>query len=124
MDGRAKRTYRQRREERTSRVLLIVAALVLFCGLFAQIAQRAQISAQAKEIAAVQREVAALEADAQNLELCINQHHNLEEIGRRALAMGMTQPMEDQVRVVRLPMIHGDTSTQTVANIDGEEING
>lgn len=124
MDRAMERSKRILREQRRVRLLLALAAVVLFCGLFAQIAVRAQISGQAKQIAAVQAQIHALNADADNLNLCINQHHNLETIGRRALAMGMEQPTDDQLRVVSLPVVHGDTSTQTVANIDGEEING
>ena len=32
--------------------------------------------------------------------------------------------VDDQLRVVNLPQVAGDTSTQTVANNDGEKING
>lgn len=122
MDRTNERNGRIRRETRQARFLLVVAALVLFCGLFAQITVRAQVSGQAKEIAAVQAEIRAMSADADNLTLCINQHHDLDAIGKRALAMGMTQPAEGQVRRVALPV--ANASTQTVANIDGEEING
>jgi len=124
MDRTMQRGSRMRRERRQTKVLLIVAAAVLFCGLFAQIAVRAQVSGQAKQIAAVQAQIRALSVDADNLTLCINQHHDLEAIGRRALAMGMGQPTEEQLRVVTLPAAGGNTSTQTVANIGGEEING
>jgi len=118
------RSSRMRREKRQTQVLLVAAAVVLFCGLFAQIAVRAQVSGQAKQIAAVQAQIRAMSVDADNLTLCINQHHDLEAIGRRALAMGMGQPTEDQLRVITLPEAGGNTSTQTVANIDGEEMNG
>lgn len=124
MDGRGKRATKRQREQMTSRVLLVAAALVLFAGMFMQIAVRAQITAQSKVISEIRREINTLTAEAKNLELCINQHHNPDEIERRALAMGMAQPMEDQLRVVSLPAIYGDTSTQTVANNSGEEING
>lgn len=119
------RTMRQRnREQRMTRMLLVAAAVVLFCGLFAQIAVRAQVSGQAKEIAAIQAQMSAMNADAENLRLCINQYHNLEDIGKRALAMGMEQPTDDRLRVVSLPVVNTDTPTQTVVNTDGEGING
>lgn len=124
MDRKMERHGRVRREQRLTRVLLVVAAVLLFTGLFAQIAVRARISSQAKEIAAVQAQIRAMSADADNLTLCINQHHDLEAIARRALEMGMGQPGDDQLRVLNLPAVDGDTSTQTVANTDGEEING
>lgn len=113
-----------RYEQRLTKALLVAAAVVLFCGLFAQIAVRAQVSGQVKELAAMQARIDAMKADAENIRLCINQHHNLEEISRRALALGMEELTDDRLRVVSLPAADGNTSTQTVANIDGEEING
>ena len=117
------RQGRIQREQKLTRSLLVAAAVLLFAGLFAQIAVRAQISGQAKELAAIQARMHAMSADADNLTLCINQHHDLESIGRRAIEMGMQMPGADQLRVLNLPLA-GDTSTQTVANTDGEEING
>lgn len=123
MNGKTMRMER-RRDAKLSRLLVIAAALVLFAGLFTQIAMRAQIARQSKEIAAMQSEIKALSANAENLGLTINQRHNLEVIDRKAKELGMTQPSEDQVRVLNLPALNGDTSTQTVANTDGEERNG
>lgn len=124
MDGRDVWNGRRRREQKLSRTLMVVAAVVLFGGLIAQIAVRAQVSGQAKKVDAVRREIQALTANAENLNLCINQYHNLSEISQRAQALGMEQPMEDQLRVVSLPQIQEDTSAQTVANDDGEEMIG
>lgn len=123
MDRMRARQGRIQREQKLTRSLLVAAAVLLFAGLFAQIAVRAQISGQAKELAAIQARMHAMSADADNLTLCINQHHDLESIGRRAIEMGMQMPGDDQLRVLNLP-VAGDTSTQTVANTDGEEING
>ena len=123
MDRMRARQGRIQREQKLTRSLLVAAAVLLFAGLFAQIAVRAQISGQAKELAAIQARMHAMSADADNLTLCINQHHDLESIGRRAIEMGMQMPGDDQPRVLNLPLA-GDTSTQTVANTDGEEING
>lgn len=117
------RSVRYRRQQKLSRILLVVAAIVFFCGLFGQIALRAQISSQNKRIAALKTEIRTLSANAENLDLSINQRHNLEQIGARAAQLGMTQPDESQLRMVNLPAANGDTSTQTVAN-DGEEMNG
>lgn len=117
------RSARYRRQQRLSRVLLVAAAIVLFSGLFAQIAVRARISSQNKQIAALKAEIKTLNANAENLDLNINQRHNLTEIGARAAQLGMTQPDETQLRMVNLPVVNEDTSTQTVSN-DGEEIIG
>ena len=124
MDGKRNWSARRRREQRVSRVLAVTAAVIFFGGLFGQIALRAQISGQAKKIDAVHREIQALSANAENLDLCINQYHNLETIGQRACQLGMDVPVDDQLRVVSLPQVSGDTSTQTAANCDGEKISG
>lgn len=124
MDRTMEQKRRMRKEQLLIKVLLVAAAVVLFCGLFAQIAVRAQVSGQVKEIAAMQARIDAMEADAANIRLCINQHHNLEEIGKRAVALGMEELTDDRLRVVNLPATDGNTFTQTVANTDGEEING
>ena len=124
MDGRSQWSARRRRQQRLSRVLAVVAVAVLFGGLFGQIAVRARISAQTKKIDAVRSQIQELDASVRNLDLCINQHHNLEIIGDRARELGMEAPVDDQLRVVNLPQVAGDTSTQTVVNDDGEKISG
>lgn len=122
MNGTTTWNVRRRREMLMSRILLVVAAIVLFSGLFAQVAVRARISRQSKEIAAVQNEIKSLTANVENLDLNINQRHNLEEIGRKAVELGMGQPDETQLRIVNLPVLNGNTSAQTVANVSGEEM--
>ena len=74
MDMRRQVRSKRERERRTSLVLMAVAAVVLFAGLFAQISIRARISGQAKQISAVRQEIQALSANAENLSLCINQY--------------------------------------------------
>ena len=92
-----------------------------FCGLFGQIALRAQLSGQNKQLASLEKEIQALSANAANLDLSINQRHNLDEIGRKAILLGMEQPDESRLRVVSLPQANGETSAQTVLNDGGEE---
>jgi len=124
MDGRSVGSMRRRRERRLSQILMVLAVLVFFGGLIMQITVRSQISDQSKEIAEIQVKIDRLELDADNLRLFINQHHNLDKIDVLARQLGMEDPMDDQLRVVSLPAIYGDTSTQTVANVSGEEMNG
>lgn len=114
---------RQARNSRRGKVLLALAAIVLFTGLFVQISMLARISGQNKRAASVEREIAALNANADNLELSINQYHNLDQIAVRAQQMGMEQPDETQIRVIRVAQNSGeDTSTQTAERIGGSEI--
>ena len=94
MTGAWQGQTRVRRERRLTKVLLIAAALVFFCGLFGQIALRAQLSGQNKQLASLEKEIQALSANAANLDLSINQRHNLDEIGRKAILLGMEQPDE------------------------------
>ena len=121
MTGAWQGQTRVRRERRLTKVLLIAAALVFFCGLFGQIALRAQLSGQHKQLASLEKEIQALSANAANLDLSINQRHNLDEIGRKAILLGMEQPDESRLRVVSLPQANGETSAQTVLNDGGEE---
>ena len=111
MNGSTKRE----REKLLSRAMMILAALVLIAGLIFQISMRARVSAQSKEIASVQRQIQTLNADIMNLNLCINQSHNLEAIAARAPALGMEKIDESRVRVVSLYAPATDTSAQTVA---------
>lgn len=124
MNRAMQKNARRVRERRLSTILLIVVVVVLFVGLFTQITWRASLSGQAKKIAALQAEINELDALAKNLDMNIGFHHNLVKIGERAVTLGMSQPDETQLRVVSLPAAYGNTSTQTVANIDSEEING
>ena len=121
MTGAWQGQTRVRRERRLTKVLLIAAALVFFCGLFGQIALRAQLSGQTTQLASLEKEIQALSANAANLDLSINQRHNLDEIGRKAILLGMEQPDESRLRVVSLPQASGETSAQTVLNDGGEE---
>lgn len=102
---------------------MILAAVVLFAGLFAQITMLSRISAQSKRASAVEREIAALGANAENLELSINQYHNLEAIAARAREMGLEQPDETQIRVVSVNRSDAhDTSVQAAGNTVGEKV--
>ena len=94
MNGSTKRE----REKLLSRAMMILAALVLIAGLIFQISMRARVSAQSKEIASVQRQIQTLNADIMNLNLCINQSHNLEAIAARAAALGMEKTEESRMR--------------------------
>ena len=98
------RSTKRDREKSLSRAMMVLAALVLVAGLFFQISMRAKVSAQSKE-----------NADIMNLNLCINQSHNLEAIAARAAALGMEKIDESRVRVVSLYAPATDTSAQTVA---------
>ena len=124
MNGSKVLTSRRERERLMSRGLLVLTALVLFLGLFAQVGVRAQLSSQAKQIAAVEAEIKALGAEAGNLDMNINQHHNLEEISKRAIALGMEEPDQSQLRAINLPVYYGNTTVQTASNGGGEEMNG
>lgn len=124
MNGVSGRLSYRRRQQQLTRVLLIAAVALLFLGLFGQITLRARISSQAKQLASVQAEIRTLDAHAQNLDLNINQRHNLAEIGTRAVQLGMLQADETQLRVVNLPAMSEYHSTQTVDNSGAGRISG
>ena len=110
---------RPRRRSGRGRALAILAAAVLFAGLFIQISMLSRISAQIKRAAALEKEIGELSANAENLELCINQYHNLESIAARARQLGMQKPDASQIRVVRVAKPSGkDTSAQAAEAAD------
>ena len=114
---------RARKMSARSRMLMILAGLILFAGLFLQITMLSRISLQSKRAAALERELVELSANAENLELSINQYHNLEVIAARAQQLGMEQPDETQIRVVSVAKINPeDTSTQTAEGFGGEKV--
>ena len=114
------RASRRMRERRMSRALMIAFALILFLGVCSQIAMMARLSGQNKRVVETEKEIRALSASADNLNLSLNQYHNLERIALRARQLGMEQPAQTQIRVVNLPGIIEDTSTQS-ADISGAE---
>ena len=116
------RASRRMRERRLSRALMIAFALVLFLGVCSQIAMMARLSGQSKQVAETQKEIKALNASAENLNLSLNQYHNLDRIALRAQQLGMEQPDETQLRVVNLPGLIDSTSTQSADNSGAEEI--
>ena len=117
-----KRTARRARERKLNRLLAIVFALVLFAGAVSQIAMLARLSGQNKAVRAMEKEVRELSASADNLNLSLNQYHNLERIAVQARRLGMEQPTETQIRVVNLPAAVDNTSTQSAENIGAEEM--
>lgn len=117
-----KRVSRRTRERQNSRILMIAFALVLFIGVFAQIAMMAKLSGQSKQVVETRKEIKALSASADNLNLGLSQYHNLERIAARAQQLGMEQPDETQLRVVNLPTIIDSTSTQSADSSGTEEM--
>ena len=116
------RPARSRRRSKGSRILFVLAAVVLFAGLFLQITMLSRISSQSKQAAALEKEIVELNANAENLQLSISQHHNLENIAMRAQLLGMEQPGAEQIRVVSVAYGDQDTSTYTVEAISGEKV--
>ena len=116
------RPTRRRKSVARSRALLILACIVLFTGLFMQITMLARISSQNKRASSLEGEIEELSANAENLELNINQYHNLDTIAVRARQLGMEQPDETQIRVVSVARSNEDTSTQAAENIGAESI--
>lgn len=118
MNGHQQR--RSRRGAGRRGALILLAASVLFAGLFMQISMLSRISAQIKRAAALEKEISELNASAENLELCINQYHNLDSIAARARQLGMQKPDASQIRVVRVEKPSNEnTSVQAAEAADG-----
>lgn len=95
---------------------------MLFAGLFMQITMLSRISSVSKQASALERETNALNREAVNLELRVNESHNLDRIAARAQELGMVQPDETQIRAVRVEETDADTSTQTAGDSGGEKV--
>ena len=122
MNRSQRKRSRRQREQRLNRVLVLVFAGVLFVGLFSQVAMVARLSGQAKASRQVEREIRDLSANADNLNLSLNQYRSLARITALAKGLGMEQPTEGQIRVVSLPGVIGNTSTQSAENLGAEEM--
>ena len=84
------------------RLLLLAAAAVLFAGMFAQITVLSLISEKSKAASVFEREISTLQREMGQMELAVNQLHNLESIAARAQELGMEQPDESQIRVINV----------------------
>ena len=117
-----RRVARRTREKRLNRLLMVAFALVLFIGVFSQIAMMAKLSGQNKKVVETRKEIKALSASADNLNLGLNQYHNLDRIATRAQQLGMEQPDGTLLRVVNLPALIDSTSTQSADNSGAQEM--
>ena len=106
----------------TNRTLIVIFAAVLLVGAFMQIAMIARVTGQNKQVRAVEREIRNLTANADNLNLSLNQFKNLDRVAARAAKLGMEKPTGSQIRVVRLPAALENTSTQSAGNTSAEEM--
>ncbi len=104
-----------------SRALLVLACAVLFAGMFMQVTMLARVSSQSKRASVLEGEIEELSANAENLELSINQFHNLESIAVRARQLGMEQPSESQIRVVNVARSGDSGASAQAAGIAGTE---
>ena len=109
------------RRRRGNRLWIALTAAVLFAGLFLQITMLSRLSSVSKRASALERETSALKREAVNLELRINEFHNLDRIAARAQEMGMVQPDETQIRAVRVEKTDENTSTQAAGDSGGEK---
>ena len=100
------RSFRILFERVYKRLLYLLVMIVLFGGMFAHISMLARLSEQSKRASALEREIARLSVDADNLELSINQYHNLEYISLRARELGMEKSSEGQIRAIDVDFGH------------------
>ena len=115
------RGRRSRKRKASSRALLVLACAVLFAGMFMQVTMLARVSSQSKRASTLESEIEELSANAENLELSINQFHNLDSIAVRARQLGMEQPSEGQIRVVNVARGSAPDASTQAAGITGAE---
>ena len=85
-------------------ILLIAAAVV--CAVVVGF----RSSALNREAEALERSVVRLRSSRDNLQMCIDTYYDMERIESRARQLGMEDPQEGQVRVVRVPGLSTQTS--------------
>ena len=95
--------------------LLTVAALSILAG-----TMNARVREQNAQLNNLTIEMRGLDREAENLEMCISQAYDLRSIDERARALGMTDPEESQLRVVRLPASPEGSSVLAVSNTTEE----
>ena len=110
------------REKKRARVLAVVLAVVIFAGMFLQITMLSRISGQQKASRQLDQEIRELNASAENLNLTLNQLMKLERVDARARELGMDTLRQSQIRVVNLPGVIENTSTQSAEAFGAEEI--
>ena len=114
--------YRNQRNRRARlcSTLRIVLVVCLIAGVFGQITMIAKLADQSKQISKVNREIRDMTATVENMQVCLSMYQNLDRIETLAYGLGMQLPDQEQIRVVSLPGIAGDTSTQTAENTEVE----
>lgn len=113
-------THKRSSRRRLCRTLKIVLVLCLVAGVFGQITMIAKLAAQSKQISQVNREIRDMTATVENMQVCLSMYQNLDRIETLAYGLGMQLPAQDQIRVVSLPGITEDASTQTAENTEVE----
>ena len=119
--NRTQSSLRQR-ERALNRRLMLAFAAVLFIGVNVQIAMLAQLSHQNKQALSLEGKSYELAMQIENLQLILEQHHDLKRITARAQQLGMQLPDESQLRVVNLPALGDSTTAQSAENTGAGEM--
>ena len=99
------------------------AIAVLVLGTMLTIITGSLTIGRCRELENVRREASGISTEVQNLEICIDQYHDLETIRSKADGLGMVSPASEQIRTVVLPQAAG-AEAQTVSNTENEAVNG
>ena len=100
---------------------MTVFIALMLVGMAVQITMIARVTRQNKQVRRVEREIVELQANVDNLNLTLNQYGSLERVELLARRLGMKEPDEGQIRVMRLPETQEDTAAQNAANTGAEE---
>ncbi|MCQ2437932.1 MAG: FAM174 family membrane protein [Clostridia bacterium] len=101
-------------ERRVNKVLCAMIALVIVFLLVSQLVIRVRIGVQNRRTSAVVQEIGRINANIGNLELNLDQRHDTDYIRSCAVALGMVQESETEVRRVHM----GDT--MVVSNVTAD----
>jgi len=87
---------------RLRRWMPLLLAALLFAGLFARITMLARVSERGKRIASLEQALSRGEKEFSQKELLRSEMQDLRRVALRAGELGMTSPVEAQIRVLHI----------------------
>lgn len=85
-----------------ARLAPVFLALLVFAGMFARITMLARLSEKSKQISAYETQAERAQVKISQMELVLNELHDLDVIAIRAAEMGMKSPSAEQIRVLQI----------------------
>ena len=107
-----------RDQSRATKFAAAMALAALILCIAAITVSQIRLAASRSELSRLNRSIAGLQSRVNNLDRCIDDCHDLDEISQRASELGLQTAKDSQIRVVSLS---GDTAVAMVPNEDSNE---